>query len=100
MQSEVSLHSLLVTHTCHHSKGEHLTPLTPSALFSQQIRKLRRELESSQEKVATLTSQLSANVSPHGSHCPLQDTLLCLCSAWGWCWPAPTRALIFPSPVS
>ncbi|KAL2295527.1 hypothetical protein Nmel_017941 [Mimus melanotis] len=29
-----------------------------------QIRKLRRELESSQEKVATLTSQLSANVSP------------------------------------
>lgn len=32
-------------------------------LLSQQIRKLRRELESSQEKVATLTSQLSANVS-------------------------------------
>nr|XP_025873796.1 neuron navigator 1 [Vulpes vulpes] len=30
---------------------------------SEQIRKLRRELESSQEKVATLTSQLSANVS-------------------------------------
>uniref|UniRef100_A0A452T678 Neuron navigator 1 n=1 Tax=Ursus maritimus TaxID=29073 RepID=A0A452T678_URSMA len=29
--------------------------------LSQQIRKLRRELESSQEKVATLTSQLSAN---------------------------------------
>ncbi|XP_070111980.1 neuron navigator 1 isoform X3 [Equus przewalskii] len=28
---------------------------------SEQIRKLRRELESSQEKVATLTSQLSAN---------------------------------------
>ncbi|KGL76436.1 Neuron navigator 1, partial [Tinamus guttatus] len=36
-------------------------PLTPSALSPQQIRKLRRELESSQEKVATLTSQLSAN---------------------------------------
>lgn len=35
-----------------------------ASLFpSQQIRKLRRELESSQEKVATLTSQLSANVS-------------------------------------
>ncbi|KAM8975576.1 neuron navigator 1 isoform 2-T2 [Pelodytes ibericus] len=30
---------------------------------SEQIRKLRRELESSQEKVAALTSQLSANVS-------------------------------------
>ena len=29
---------------------------------SQQIRKLRRELESSQEKVANLTNQLSANV--------------------------------------
>lgn len=28
----------------------------------QQIRKLRRELESSQEKVANLTMQLSANV--------------------------------------
>lgn len=28
----------------------------------QQIRKLRRELESSQEKVADLTMQLSANV--------------------------------------
>ncbi|NXS56840.1 NAV1 protein, partial [Brachypteracias leptosomus] len=32
-----------------------------SALRRFQIRKLRRELESSQEKVATLTSQLSAN---------------------------------------
>ena len=32
-------------------------------LFSlQQIRKLRRELENSQEKVANLTNQLSANV--------------------------------------
>ncbi|NXK11549.1 NAV1 protein, partial [Herpetotheres cachinnans] len=38
-----------------------LAPLTASALSPQQIRKLRRELESSQEKVATLTSQLSAN---------------------------------------
>lgn len=32
-------------------------------LFLQQIRKLRRELDASQEKVATLTSQLAANVS-------------------------------------
>nr|XP_060628497.1 neuron navigator 1 isoform X8 [Anolis sagrei ordinatus] len=32
-----------------------------SSTYSSQIRKLRRELESSQEKVATLTSQLSAN---------------------------------------
>ncbi|XP_075384935.1 neuron navigator 1 isoform X2 [Tenrec ecaudatus] len=32
-----------------------------SSAYSSQIRKLRRELESSQEKVATLTSQLSAN---------------------------------------
>ncbi|PIO31374.1 hypothetical protein AB205_0051330, partial [Aquarana catesbeiana] len=35
---------------------------------SEQIRKLRRELESSQEKVATLTTQLSANVSA-GAQC-------------------------------
>lgn len=42
-------------------------PSHPCALSPQQIRKLRRELESSQEKVATLTSQLSANVSPHGN---------------------------------
>lgn len=36
-----------------------------SVLFfpNQQIRKLRRELDASQEKVATLTSQLAANVS-------------------------------------
>uniref|UniRef100_A0A673MHK1 Neuron navigator 3 n=1 Tax=Sinocyclocheilus rhinocerous TaxID=307959 RepID=A0A673MHK1_9TELE len=32
-----------------------------SSLYSAQIRKLRRELDSSQEKVATLTSQLAAN---------------------------------------
>uniref|UniRef100_A0AAR2KUN0 Neuron navigator 1 n=1 Tax=Pygocentrus nattereri TaxID=42514 RepID=A0AAR2KUN0_PYGNA len=32
-----------------------------SSSYSSQIRKLRRELESSQEKVASLTSQLSAN---------------------------------------
>uniref|UniRef100_A0A8C7PDL0 Neuron navigator 3 n=1 Tax=Oncorhynchus mykiss TaxID=8022 RepID=A0A8C7PDL0_ONCMY len=32
-----------------------------SSLYSAQIRKLRRELDASQEKVATLTSQLSAN---------------------------------------
>uniref|UniRef100_A0A493TX01 Neuron navigator 1 n=1 Tax=Anas platyrhynchos platyrhynchos TaxID=8840 RepID=A0A493TX01_ANAPP len=34
---------------------------TYSSVRATQIRKLRRELESSQEKVATLTSQLSAN---------------------------------------
>uniref|UniRef100_G1NET5 Neuron navigator 3 n=1 Tax=Meleagris gallopavo TaxID=9103 RepID=G1NET5_MELGA len=34
-----------------------------SSLYSTQIQKLRRELVASQEKVATLTSQLSANVS-------------------------------------
>uniref|UniRef100_A0A8C9F686 Neuron navigator 1 n=1 Tax=Pavo cristatus TaxID=9049 RepID=A0A8C9F686_PAVCR len=34
---------------------------TYSSVRAAQIRKLRRELESSQEKVATLTSQLSAN---------------------------------------
>ncbi|KAF5913976.1 hypothetical protein HPG69_010134 [Diceros bicornis minor] len=39
---------------------------------SEQIRKLRRELESSQEKVATLTSQLSANVSAIKSGRPRQ----------------------------
>uniref|UniRef100_G3Q787 Neuron navigator 3 n=1 Tax=Gasterosteus aculeatus aculeatus TaxID=481459 RepID=G3Q787_GASAC len=32
-----------------------------SSLYSAQIRKLRRELDASQEKVATLTSQLSTN---------------------------------------
>uniref|UniRef100_A0A3B3V9R4 Neuron navigator 3 n=1 Tax=Poecilia latipinna TaxID=48699 RepID=A0A3B3V9R4_9TELE len=32
-----------------------------SSLYSAQIRKLRRELDASQEKVATLTSQLAAN---------------------------------------
>ncbi|XP_069095013.1 neuron navigator 1 isoform X2 [Pleurodeles waltl] len=32
-----------------------------SSTYSSQIRKLRRELENSQEKVATLTTQLSAN---------------------------------------
>lgn len=50
----------------------HAVPFPPAPLgcrlscclsLPQQIRKLRRELESSQEKVATLTSQLSANVS-------------------------------------
>lgn len=34
-----------------------------SLIQKQQIRKLRRELDASQEKVATLTSQLAANVS-------------------------------------
>lgn len=36
---------------------------TFSPQLKQQIRKLRRELDASQEKVATLTSQLAANVS-------------------------------------
>lgn len=34
-----------------------------NCFIEQQIRKLRRELDASQEKVAALTSQLSANVS-------------------------------------
>lgn len=34
-------------------------------LLFVQIRKLRRELEASQEKVSTLTTQLSANVRTH-----------------------------------
>uniref|UniRef100_A0A8C2SAP7 Neuron navigator 1 n=1 Tax=Capra hircus TaxID=9925 RepID=A0A8C2SAP7_CAPHI len=42
------------------AKGQ-LTNIVCLSLPPQQIRKLRRELESSQEKVATLTSQLSAN---------------------------------------
>lgn len=40
-----------------------LEELTARLVFSpQQIRKLRRELEASQDKVANLTNQLSANV--------------------------------------
>lgn len=35
-----------------------------SFFFLIKIRKLRRELESAQEKVVTLTTQLSTNVSP------------------------------------
>nr|XP_057939829.1 neuron navigator 1-like isoform X2 [Doryrhamphus excisus] len=35
--------------------------VSASAIHSQQIRKLRRELESSQEKVSNLTTQLTAN---------------------------------------
>lgn len=66
MQSEVSPHPLLTSAPAPVRAVE--APLI-SALSPQQIRKLRRELESSQEKVATLTSQLSANVSPHGSPC-------------------------------
>lgn len=69
MQSEVSPRPLLIACPCRCGAGERLAPLTPSALSPQQIRKLRRELESSQEKVATLTSQLSANVSPRRSCC-------------------------------
>lgn len=78
MQSEVSPRPLLVARPCHRGKGECLALLTSFTLSPQQIRKLRRELESSQEKVATLTSQLSANVSPCGSCCSLQDTPLCV----------------------
>uniref|UniRef100_A0A8C4YIA0 Neuron navigator 1 n=1 Tax=Gopherus evgoodei TaxID=1825980 RepID=A0A8C4YIA0_9SAUR len=51
-----------------------------SSTYSSQIRKLRRELESSQEKVATLTSQLSANVSL--ATAPARDyrvSSLCFC---------------------
>uniref|UniRef100_A0A670I1I4 Neuron navigator 1 n=1 Tax=Podarcis muralis TaxID=64176 RepID=A0A670I1I4_PODMU len=48
-----------------HSNNVHGSVLSlassASSTYSSQIRKLRRELESSQEKVATLTSQLSAN---------------------------------------
>lgn len=40
-----------------------LVNLWPFSSSKQQIRKLRRELDASQEKVATLTSQLAANVS-------------------------------------
>lgn len=37
-------------------------------LSRPQIRKLRRELDASQEKVSALTTQLSANVSKHNTH--------------------------------
>ncbi|XP_029946726.1 neuron navigator 1 isoform X4 [Salarias fasciatus] len=43
------------------SNEERIQGEMESVLFPQQIRKLRRELESSQEKVANLTMQLSAN---------------------------------------
>lgn len=59
-------------------------PVPPPKLslssFSQQIRKLRRELESSQEKVATLTSQLSANVS--GARPGVGEVVLSIPGAW------------------
>uniref|UniRef100_A0A8C6LY94 Neuron navigator 1 n=1 Tax=Nothobranchius furzeri TaxID=105023 RepID=A0A8C6LY94_NOTFU len=42
--------------------GEYFHPLNYKFEASNQIRKLRRELESSQDKVANLTVQLSANV--------------------------------------
>lgn len=72
MQSEVSPCPALPPgpHLAAAAEASAPTPLTPLPLFvlsPQQIRKLRRELESSQEKVATLTSQLSANVSPCGN---------------------------------
>ncbi|XP_029946724.1 neuron navigator 1 isoform X2 [Salarias fasciatus] len=44
------------------SNEERIQGEMESVLFPQQIRKLRRELESSQEKVANLTMQLSANL--------------------------------------
>uniref|UniRef100_A0A8C8JC08 Neuron navigator 1 n=1 Tax=Oncorhynchus tshawytscha TaxID=74940 RepID=A0A8C8JC08_ONCTS len=61
------------THMPHLSSGKaHLTNVVhgsvlslasnASSNYSSQIRKLRRELENSQEKVANLTTQLSANV--------------------------------------
>uniref|UniRef100_A0A3B3VE39 Neuron navigator 1 n=1 Tax=Poecilia latipinna TaxID=48699 RepID=A0A3B3VE39_9TELE len=43
--------------------------------FLQQIRKLRRELESSQEKVADLTMQLSANVCADSELTELKQTI-------------------------
>uniref|UniRef100_A0A3B5MAR2 Neuron navigator 1 n=1 Tax=Xiphophorus couchianus TaxID=32473 RepID=A0A3B5MAR2_9TELE len=43
--------------------------------FLQQIRKLRRELESSQEKVADLTMQLSANVCTDSELTELKQTI-------------------------
>lgn len=73
MQSEVSPCPALPPgpHLAAAAEASAPTPLTPPrplfVLSPQQIRKLRRELESSQEKVATLTSQLSANVSPCGN---------------------------------
>lgn len=66
MQSEVGCEAFVPAcrpPALHLPPGLTLRPRKLSLLPSQQIRKLRRELESSQEKVATLTSQLSANVS-------------------------------------
>ncbi|XP_031695129.1 neuron navigator 3-like isoform X2 [Anarrhichthys ocellatus] len=45
------------------SSTSSLYSATEEKAHSEQIRKLRRELDASQEKVATLTSQLSTNVS-------------------------------------
>lgn len=94
MQSEVSPRPLRVTCAGHRGEGERPALLTPSALSPQQIRKLRRELESSQEKVATLTSQLSANVSPRGSCCRTCCSVSLPCT--GLVLPVPTRAWISP----
>lgn len=94
MQSEVSPRPLLVTRACRRGECECPALLTPSALSPQQIRKLRRELESSQEKVATLTSQLSANVSPCGSCCRTRCSVSPPCA--GLVLPVPTRAWISP----
>lgn len=67
MQSEVGCKAfvcLLTPRTAFPSQTSCFCHRDFASLFPlQQIRKLRRELESSQEKVATLTSQLSANVS-------------------------------------
>lgn len=56
----------LVYHSHHpnliHIKPQQCCSCLSVAFFLQQIRKLRRELESSQEKVSSLTTQLSANV--------------------------------------
>lgn len=78
MQSEVGYKAFLCFfNTAAHSNFSLSNLPLPSvaclSLFlSQQIRKLRRELESSQEKVATLTSQLSANVSTQADLAPVK----------------------------
>lgn len=53
-----------------------------SAFFSLQIRKLRRELDASQEKVSALTTQLSANVGGH-RYILLRWLFILLLYLWG-----------------
>lgn len=69
---------------------EELTAET--SLSSQQIRKLRRELEVSQDKVANLTNQLSANVCTETF-----QTLAAQLISWSSCfhWDVPCYAVTF-----